>query len=146
MRDSRLGTYGTLGLIFLVLAKYVLLLHLPWPLLWRWLLVAHTASRWTALPLAWYLPYAAEQGQGKLVARRLGKTEVSLATLTFIAVTWLLPWPQALLVLAVTVLAVIGSGWYYHRRLQGITGDCLGATNQLTEVALYLTGVLFAAG
>ena len=40
---------------------------------------------------------------------------------------------------AVTVLF---SGLYFKRRLGGITGDCLGAVNQITEATLYLLGVL----
>jgi len=36
------------------------------------------------------------------------------------------------------------SGLYYRRRLSGITGDCLGATNQLTEVSLYLMAVILS--
>ncbi|HYT19550.1 MAG TPA: adenosylcobinamide-GDP ribazoletransferase, partial [Candidatus Polarisedimenticolia bacterium] len=31
---------------------------------------------------------------------------------------------------------------YFRARLQGVTGDCLGAANQLTEVGLYLTAVI----
>jgi adenosylcobinamide-GDP ribazoletransferase len=30
---------------------------------------------------------------------------------------------------------------YYKHRIGGITGDCFGATNQLTEIAVFLCGV-----
>jgi nicotinate-nucleotide--dimethylbenzimidazole phosphoribosyltransferase len=36
------------------------------------------------------------------------------------------------------------TGLYSRARLSGITGDCLGATNQLTEVALYLTAIILS--
>ena len=65
MRDSRVGTFGALALIFLALAKYDFLSSLAPSSLWRWLIVAHTAARWTAMPLCLWLPYAREQGQGK---------------------------------------------------------------------------------
>src|ERR1043166_7019107 len=68
MRDSRIGTYGTLALIFVILGKFILLSSLPAAQIWRWLIVAHTASRWTTLPLCGWLPYARVEGQGKLVA------------------------------------------------------------------------------
>ena len=42
--------------------------------------------------------------------------------------------------MAITIAAI--SGFYYWRRIGGITGDCLGATNQLTEIAIYLAGVV----
>src|SRR5262249_48939089 len=43
MRDSRIGAFGALGLIFLVLGKYNLLSMLEWPLFWRWFLFANAA-------------------------------------------------------------------------------------------------------
>jgi adenosylcobinamide-GDP ribazoletransferase len=43
--------------------------------------------------------------------------------------------------LLVTTLAVALSGWLYTRRIGGVTGDCFGATNQLTEIAVYFCGV-----
>ena len=43
--------------------------------------------------------------------------------------------------LTAITIAVI-TGLYYSRKIGGITGDCLGATNQLTEIAIYLIGVV----
>jgi adenosylcobinamide-GDP ribazoletransferase len=141
MRDSRIGTFGALALIFLVLAKYNFLSALEPARIWRWLIVAHTAARWTTLPLCLWLPYARAEGQGKLVARRVGYGGVAVATVTLLAALTLLPGRAAVVAFAVAVAVVIASGWYYRRRLGGITGDCLGATNQVTEVLLYLVAV-----
>ncbi|MEW6733711.1 MAG: adenosylcobinamide-GDP ribazoletransferase [Acidobacteriota bacterium] len=144
MRDSRIGTFGTLGLIFLILAKYNLLSMLEWSRLWRWLIVAHAASRWTTIPLCIWLPYARKQGQGGLVARRIRWQEAVIATLTLLIASLLLPYREILFALTITIGVVLISGFYYRRQLNGITGDCLGATNQLTEVALYFTSVVLS--
>jgi adenosylcobinamide-GDP ribazoletransferase len=143
MRDSRVGTFGALALIFLALAKYDFLSSLAPSSLWRWLIVAHTAARWTAMPLCLWLPYAREQGQGqgKLVARRLSYGGSGIATVTLLATLALLNWREAAVAGAVAIAAPLMTGWYYRRRIGGVTGDCLGATNQLTEVAIYLTAV-----
>jgi adenosylcobinamide-GDP ribazoletransferase len=142
MRDSRIGTYGTLTLIFLVLGKFTFLSSLPQGQIWRWLIVVHTAARWTILPLCSWLPYARAEGQGKLVAKQVGALEVVTATATLLVAFLLLPWRAALAALLVASLVTLLSGLYFRARLQGITGDCLGATNQLTEVGLYLTAVI----
>lgn len=144
MRDSRIGTYGSLALIFLVLGKYVFLTALEPRQIWRWLIVAHTASRWTVLPLCRWLPYARPEGQGKLVARQIKSVAFLIGSVTFLLILLLLPWRSAIVALAVTTLIVLISGLYFKRRLDGITGDCLGAANQITEVSLYLTALLLA--
>jgi adenosylcobinamide-GDP ribazoletransferase len=142
MRDSRLGTYGTLALIFLILGKLNFLSSLPQEHTWRWIIVAHTASRWAVLPLCRWLPYARAEGQGKIVARQVGVAELAIGSLTFAVILMLLSWQAALAALMVTSLVTWLSGLYFRSRLQGITGDCLGATNQLAEVFLYLTAVI----
>lgn len=142
MRDSRIGTYGTLALIFLIFGKVTFLSSLPPGQIWRWLIVGHTAARLTTLPLCAWLPYARAEGQGKLVAKQVGAPEIMTGTVTLLLILILLPWQAALAALLVTTLVTLLSGSYFRVRLQGVTGDCLGATNQLTEVALYLTAVI----
>lgn len=142
MRDSRIGTYGTLALIFLILGKLNFLSSLPQAQIWRWLIVAHTAARWTTLPLCAWLPYARAEGQGKLVAKQVGALEMVLGTATLLVALLLLPWQAALVAFLTTALVTLLSGLYFRARLQGITGDCLGAANQLTEVGLYLTALI----
>jgi adenosylcobinamide-GDP ribazoletransferase len=142
MRDSRIGTYGALALIFLVLGKLSFLSSLPREQVWRWLVVGHTASRWTVLPLCSWLPYARAEGQGKLVAKQVGIGEIVIATITLAAPLFLLTWRAAVIAILVTGSVTLMSGLYYRSRLQGLTGDCLGATNQLTEVSLYLSAVI----
>jgi len=142
MRDSRIGTYGGLALLFVILGKLNFLSVLPQGQVWRWLIVAHTAARWTILPLCAWLPYARVEGQGKLVAKQVGALEIITGTVTLFLVLLLLPWQATFAALLVTTLVTLLSGLYFRARLQGITGDCLGAVNQLTEVSLYLTSVI----
>ena len=142
MRDSRIGTYGALALIFLVLGKYTFLAALEPRQIWRSLIAAHAASRWTVLPLCMWLPYAREEGQGKLVAKQIGFSSAVIGSVTFLAALTLFPWRIGLIMLATTVIVTLICGLYFKRRLGGITGDCLGAVNQITELMLYLIVLL----
>jgi adenosylcobinamide-GDP ribazoletransferase len=144
MRDSRLGTYGALALVFLILCKFIFLSALAPGQIWRWLIVAHTASRWTVLPLCAWLPYARAEGQGKLVAKQIGRADIFIGSMTFFGSVLLLSWQAALAALLVAGLVTLLSGLYFRARLSGVTGDCLGAANQLTEVSLYLTAVILS--
>jgi adenosylcobinamide-GDP ribazoletransferase len=49
---------------------------------------------------------------------------------------------KALWVMLAAVAITAASGAYYQHRIGGVTGDCLGATNQIAELAVYLTGVI----
>jgi adenosylcobinamide-GDP ribazoletransferase len=141
MRDSRLGTYGTLALIFLLLGKFTTLSSLAPEQIWRWLIVGHVVSRWTVLPLCAWLPYARAEGQGKLVAKQINAFAILFGTTTLLLILLVVTWKTALIVIGVAVLVTFFSGLHFKRRLDGITGDCLGATNQLTELAIYLTAL-----
>lgn len=142
MRDSRLGSYGVLSLVFLILGKFSFLSALPPNQVWRSMIVAHVASRWTVLPLCIWLPYARREGQGGLVAQRIGKIELLIGTATLLAVSGLLSWPRALASLAGVALVVFLTGRYYRSRLGGVTGDCLGASNQIAETVVYLAAAI----
>lgn len=146
MRDSRIGVYGVLALIFLVLGKLQLLSALTPAQIWRWLIVGHVAGRWAPLALGAWLPPASDEGLGRLVAKRSGAVEIVIGTITLIvALMVTLSWQVALIALLVTALVTLFSGLYFRWRLRGITGDCLGAAVQFTEIALYLTAVLITA-
>ena len=72
----------------------------------------------------------------------MGALEIMTGTFTLLLILLLIPWRAALATLFVTTLVTFLSGLYFRARLQGVTGDCLGAANQLTEVGLYLTAVI----
>ncbi len=159
MRDSRIGTYGTLGLIFLMLMKFTLLHRLEWQNLLFILCIAHTGSRACAVLIMWRLPYV-ESSIGdkthpdiKPVAQGLRASELlpSLATpiLVIAAVmivagklaigevptTWLYGLGVAL---GLCGLALVWMFRLLRRRLGGYTGDTLGATQQVTELAIMM--------
>ena len=145
MRDSRIGVYGMLGLVFLILSKLNLLSILPEGQIWRWLIVGHTASRWTIVALGAWLPPARSDGLGRLVAKDSGAVVMLLGTLTVLLTVWFaLSRQAALAALLVTGLVTLLCGLYFRHRIQGVTGDCMGAASQFTEVALYLTAAVCA--
>jgi adenosylcobinamide-GDP ribazoletransferase len=83
---------------------------------------------------------AAPFGQGGKSARI---SVILTCLVTGLAAAWLLS-PPAALVFALCSLAVtLVFGFYCWRRIQGITGDCVGATNELVEIGVLLGGVVF---
>lgn len=142
MKDSRIGTYGALALAFSLAGRVLLLVYLPAARFLQYLISAQIICRWVMLPLGVALSSAGESGsQGGRLAGKISATSLVLGTLTGLClVSYLLRismvWPLVA-ALSVTLL----SGLYYKHRIGGVTGDCFGATSELTLIAVYICGV-----
>lgn len=153
MKDSRLGSYGAIGLLIVVVAKasalqviaarqeLAALIALP---------LAHAWSRAATVAMLWRLPYGgdAEHAKAKPLAQQVGTAGLAVALawalLAGAAALVLWPpgrhgaaWPLAWAALAVGIVLVSMTRWL-RRRLGGYTGDTLGATQQLCELSVVL--------
>jgi adenosylcobinamide-GDP ribazoletransferase len=142
LRDSRIGSFGALALVVSVLARFLLLSTLPVNRFTAFIVSAHVLCRWTTLPLSYFLAPAREgDGQGARIAQKISLASLLLGTLLSLAIVFYFMriefWIPVFVALVITAL----SGLYYSRRIGGVTGDCFGATNQLTEIAIYFCGV-----
>jgi adenosylcobinamide-GDP ribazoletransferase len=142
LKDSRIGGYGATALVLSLLGRYLLLASLPLNHFAAYVISAHVLCRWSSLPLSYLLPPAREQsGQGARIARLTSLSSLIFGSAFSIAVVvYALRWSAAAPLIAAALVTVL-SGWFYFRKIRGITGDCFGATNQLTEIAVYLCGV-----
>ncbi|HEY4354666.1 MAG TPA: adenosylcobinamide-GDP ribazoletransferase [Acidobacteriaceae bacterium] len=143
LKDSRIGSYGALALLFSVGVRCLLLLAMPDDRFVAYVVCAHVLCRWTAAPLAFALPPAREgAGQGSQLAGKTSLTSLLVSNIFAAAIAVYLLRAHCIAPLLAMLVVTGLSGWYYRRRLGGITGDCFGATNQLTEIAIYLCGVV----
>ena len=140
MKDSRIGSTGALALLLLIAAKLAALAALPTSEVPAALIAAHILSRWTSLPLLRWLPAA--RSEGGLATSLIGHvTEGRFLSGTLIALLLAVAAlrQDALSPILVTVLTTALAGLFFRKRLGGVTGDCLGATQQLAELAILLT-------
>ncbi len=140
MKDSRIGTYGALGLMLAVGMRFALILSLP--VVWIAPVVIGSAAlgRWTAvIGMAMIPPKPEGQGLVKDIGSRPGVGRLAMTTLLLVPflvpITLLVPWivPVALVVLSLFLFWFRG---LVIRRLGGVTGDCLG-------FAVYAAQLLF---
>lgn len=161
MKDSRVGAFGAMAVMLVLLAKVSLLALLgsvSSVLLCSALFLAHVVSRTWPLLLIRLMPHVGDAAGSK--SKPLAD-QISGASL-FTAFVWcfmalaLVGYAQAatdliaidmpgtallqalLSALALSALAWALMGRWFWRRLQGFTGDCLGATQQVCELAFYL--------
>lgn len=148
MKDSRIGTYGAAGLMLMLATKAAALIelaaHSP-GLAAIALGVAHPLSRLASTSLIHTLAYVREDelSKAKPLARALSRRELVIACGCGLAPLILLPAGAAVLALALVAIVTLRARQVFQRRLGGYTGDCLGATQQATELACYI-GILAA--
>ncbi|MBB5370618.1 MULTISPECIES: adenosylcobinamide-GDP ribazoletransferase [unclassified Janthinobacterium] len=144
MKDSRIGAYGAIGIVCLLAIKCVALASLPPAMVVAALLIAHPLSRLAAVSLIWCMDYARDEGKAKPMAQSMSTGEFIIAAICGLlpaivcGAMGLLAWSALL----TAVLVAAGAAWWLgrtcQRRIQGYTGDCLGAVQQVAEVLIYL--------
>jgi adenosylcobinamide-GDP ribazoletransferase len=139
MSDTKVGAFGIVGAILLLLLKYASLSSAP---ILPALLLMPTLSRWAMVSIIFIYPYAKSSGMG--LAFKQGATWQRLAiatTIAFIvAVAVLKLW--GLVLMAALWLIAFGIAGYFRSRLGGLTGDNYGAINELAEVLVLLLLIL----
>lgn len=167
MKDSRIGAFGVMALLLAFMAKVGLLAMLGQMSLVGALLalfLAHAASRtWPLLTIRW-LPHVGDAAGSKskpladqisLQALAVGFLwlAAAMALSAWVAQAVAAPWLGGLMsgdrAVQVLLWGVLGSAvgwalvhWRLQRRLQGFTGDGLGAAQQVSEVGFYLVMAL----
>ena len=135
MRDSRIGTYGATALVLAFALRFSLLAPLEVGAFARAVLAGHVLGRAAAVGVAGTLPPAAATGLGaSVIGSPTGGTLAAVALVSVataaLAAGWWLPIPLA----AAAVLAIAVRSMA-RARVGGLTGDLLGATTVLAELA-----------
>ena len=140
MKDSRVGSYGAIGIGLLLLAKWNALMEMDDAFLLSALVAGHAVSRFAATTLIYALDYVRDDAtsKSKPLATRMGSGALAVAAVFGLAPCALLPLPELGYSLAAVALTTLLAARWFVRRIGGYTGDCLGATQQATEIAFYL--------
>ncbi|WP_347838192.1 adenosylcobinamide-GDP ribazoletransferase [uncultured Draconibacterium sp.] len=140
MKDSRIGTYGSVGLLFMLGTKFLALLHIENSSIPLVLLAGHAISRIFPVLLIYSSAYARLDASSK--TKPVGKADsvgsLLFAILTGAAALLFFSLVESLVVVALLLIVSSVFRRYINRKLGGYTGDILGALQQLCEVIFYL--------
>ncbi len=150
MQDSRLGTYGAVALFLMLFAKFQALNALPAYFLPFILVIGHALSRLSAVYVMANLSYVKASGKAKPLATNVRMTDLITASLLAILPIPFIYWNFSPFLLnemdwfwlGLYCLVPMSLVWIWWRSkikhcLGGYTGDCLGAMQQMTELAFY---------
>lgn len=140
MKDSRLGTYGTIGLVGILATKYLALSAFPNQLLIT-LIAGHSISRFISTILLYLYPYVRDDltSKAKPMAHALKVSSliingiIGLLPLFFYNSYWIF------LAIIPPFISMLFMGRFFKKWIGGQTGDCAGATQQIAEVTFYLS-------
>ena len=141
MRDSRIGAFGAMGLILVLLLEIVAVSELAPGLRGRTLLVVPVIARATPPLLVRLFRPARSEGLGAAFSASVDWWAAPVALAFAVAVALAALQTLGALLFALSVACAVALAWFIVSRVSGITGDVLGAAIEIAE----LTGLLTAS-
>ena len=142
MKDSRQGTFGVLAIVLDIMIKvqFVALAAplAPW-VLFLWPMWGRVAASVVAVNSSYV---GAEEGLGRWMVEKSSSRELFFAALFTLLVS-LLAGGAAILAALTAIFFGFFMTWVWKKALGGVTGDLLGATIELAEIAVIISFYLF---
>jgi adenosylcobinamide-GDP ribazoletransferase len=133
LKDSRIGTYGAVAILLSVLARWQALEYLATSRVVETMIAVQAVPRAAMVAMAW-CSRPAGSGLGYALASTLSTPAAVAAMAQGTAAALLCGWRPGLAMIAGSVLIVQATRGWFHFRLGGVNGDCLGFTEQLIEI------------
>ncbi len=137
MKDSATGSFGLIAVVSVLLLKYTFLQSLQNEHLLAALFYSPLLSRWSMVVLMYFTPYAKKTDSlGKPFVEQIQRKQLLSATMLTIAAGLFFPFIFFLILLPSIILLTALFRHFFIKKIGGITGDCLGAANELLELAV----------
>jgi adenosylcobinamide-GDP ribazoletransferase len=138
MQDSRIGSFGALGLVLLVVLKIQSLSSIDLEWIGPTIILANALSRFVSTTFVFSHDYVRFEGKSKPLADGIDKHSLLLCAVFGLVPVALFPIKVGATILLVTVALWLFWSYRIRSRIGGYTGDTLGAIQQLTELLVFL--------
>ncbi|WP_298312608.1 adenosylcobinamide-GDP ribazoletransferase [uncultured Aquimarina sp.] len=141
MKDSRLGTYGTVGILLILAIKFLALREVEVFYIPIVIIAGHSLSRFIATTLIFTHPYVrdTDDSKAKPAAKSMSISMLLMSGFFGIVPLFLFLNPFIFLTLIPMYLSKMFLAAKFKKWIGGQTGDCAGAVQQLSEVIFYLS-------
>jgi len=141
MRDSRTGAFGVVGIVLLLLVKYISLNNVPPEFMYATLIFMPVVSRWAMVYAIFTFRYVRPSGLGTAYKAATRWPQYITATfITFVVAAALFPFFSLIgfiLIFGILIITTLFS-FYLKYKFAGLTGDTYGAINEVAEVMVLL--------
>lgn len=144
MRDSRIGAMGVIGVASLLVLKFSLIVSFPEGFLWKILIVMPVFSRWSLGFACYAASYARQEGKAKYFIKYSRRRDVIIGGIFTLVLSLLLMSLKGFILFFVSLIPVSLFLYYIKRKIGGMTGDTIGAVNEIAEVCMLLFGIILS--
>ncbi len=152
MSDSRVGGFGVVGAILLLVVKYVSLNSVPQALMTATLVLMPLLGRWAMVYAVFAYPYAKPSGLGRVFKQEASRGRFVIATIITLGVAIGLARWANIAYFYLAGLVIMGGIWVItmamaaclKSRFAGLTGDSYGALNEVAEVFVLILVLLLS--
>jgi adenosylcobinamide-GDP ribazoletransferase len=138
MRDSRVGTMGVVGVVCLLLLKFTLIVSIPQKILWKVLIMMAVFARWSQVLACYTSKYARKEGKAEYFIEYAGKKEFFIGILLTSGLFFLLMQMKGMILFVISMFPTMLFIHCIKRKIGGMTGDTIGAVNEIAEVLILL--------
>jgi adenosylcobinamide-GDP ribazoletransferase len=142
MRASDVGAMGAIGIACLLILKFAVLASIPKDMLFKTLIIMPVFSRWTQVLACYTSEYAREQGKGMSFLTYNSKKEFIIASIFTLVLFVLILKFKGIILFGLSCVPVFVFMFYIKKKIQGMTGDTVGAVNEFAEVSYVFNTLL----
>ena len=142
MKDSRVGAFGVIAIVFVILLKVVFLAEIIGAGQRGVILLFPAISRACMLLPSYLFSYPRESGKGAGFVNNMTINIVLVGLIPSAIILYLIMQAQGLLLLIAALIFSVSLAFFFNKRFNGITGDVLGCINELSEVFVLFIAIL----
>lgn len=133
MRDSHIGAIGVIGVVSLLILKFVLISSIPYSSLWKVLIMMATFSRLSQVVACCTSTYARSEGKARYFMEYAPKRALFIGMLFSLFIFLVFAKLKGLIFFAISLTVAFLVSVFLKKKLEGLTGDTIGAINEISE-------------
>ncbi|MBF0571046.1 MAG: adenosylcobinamide-GDP ribazoletransferase [Candidatus Omnitrophica bacterium] len=142
MKDSRIGTFGAVGVCMALILKFAFIASFPKELLWKMFILVPVFSRWVQAMVCSHCMYARSDGKAKLFFKYANVKDTAMGAASSLLFIFILFGLKGIFVFLAALFPVALLIKFLEKKIDGMTGDTVGAVSEIAELSILFYGLI----